>query len=101
MKKKLTLVIILNILSLYLFSENSLTIGSSNEFKDFSLTNLSIVKGLQGYDNLEISPREYKPSLSTDLLMHFNDISFTDYANNYIVTHYDNINSVEKVLISQ
>ncbi len=97
MKKILTLITILYLFSLNLYSQSTLSVGNGSGFIDFRLNNLEISKGERDKDQLEIKQNEYEPNQETDLLVHFNDKSFSDSANNYVVNqHYANVSDIEK-----
>lgn len=90
MKKKLTLSLILYILTSILFAETVI-------IDRFNYEGLQLVHGQYGKKYLQLSDGEYNVDPFTDLLMHFNNNMFLDDSGNYTINkHYNNITPNEK-----
>jgi len=67
--------------------EKSIVLGKEDNWRDIeSSSKVIIVPGLQGFTDLVLAPAEYEADDTTDLLLHFNSIPFTDSAHNYLVS---------------
>lgn len=98
MKKKLTLLTILNFFAISLFAQTSILVGDNSDFNGFTFDNLNVIYAERGKQNLELSHNEYIPAPDTDFLAHFNS-DFKDSVGNYtVIESYNNISDVEKKL---
>lgn len=66
-----------------LIAEEIITLGNDDQWQGGSFNNITLNSGLGGYKDLEVRNKQYDPTESTDLLLHFNDATVFDSFGSY------------------